>query len=92
MHVHASIGIAYSKLGAEDPAELLQAADVAMYAAKARGKNCYEVYKPALQDGRERAARTDRRAAAGRRRGRVRPPLPAHRQPGRRRAASRWRP
>jgi diguanylate cyclase (GGDEF)-like protein/PAS domain S-box-containing protein len=47
--VHASIGIAYSKLGAEDPAELLQAADVAMYAAKARGKNCYQIYEPALQ-------------------------------------------
>jgi len=47
--IHASIGVAYSKRGAEDPAELLQAADVAMYAAKARGKNCYEVYKPALQ-------------------------------------------
>ncbi|HUB68959.1 MAG TPA: EAL domain-containing protein [Acidimicrobiales bacterium] len=47
--IHASIGIAYSKLGAEDPAELLQAADVAMYAAKARGKNCYQIYEPALQ-------------------------------------------
>lgn len=47
--VHASVGIAYSKVGAEGPAELLQAADVAMYAAKARGKNCYEVYQPALQ-------------------------------------------
>ena len=33
----------------EGPAELLQAADVAMYAAKARGKGRYEVYKPALQ-------------------------------------------
>lgn len=47
--VYASIGIAYSKVGDEDPAEILQAADVAMYAAKARGKNCYEIYKPALQ-------------------------------------------
>jgi diguanylate cyclase (GGDEF)-like protein/PAS domain S-box-containing protein len=47
--VYASIGIAYSKLGEEGPAEILQAADVAMYAAKARGKNCYETYKPALQ-------------------------------------------
>ncbi|HMK96272.1 MAG TPA: diguanylate cyclase, partial [Acidimicrobiales bacterium] len=47
--VHASIGIAYSKLGTEDPAELLQAADVAMYAAKARGKNSYQLYEPALQ-------------------------------------------
>ncbi len=46
---HASIGIAYSKTGTEDPAELLQAADVAMYAAKSRGKNCYEMYEPALQ-------------------------------------------
>jgi diguanylate cyclase (GGDEF)-like protein/PAS domain S-box-containing protein len=49
VNVHASIGIAYSKAGAEEPAELMQAADVAMYAAKARGKNCYEIYKPALQ-------------------------------------------
>ena len=49
VNVHASIGIAYSKCGAEDPSELMQAADVAMYAAKARGKNCYEFYKPALQ-------------------------------------------
>ena len=49
VNVHASIGIAYSKSGTEDPADLMQAADVAMYAAKARGKNCYEVYKPALQ-------------------------------------------
>ena len=49
VNVHGSIGIAYSKGGTEDPAELMQAADVAMYAAKARGKNCYEVYKPALQ-------------------------------------------
>ena len=47
--IHASIGVAYSKCGTEGPAELLQAADVAMYTAKARGKNCYEVYKPALQ-------------------------------------------
>jgi diguanylate cyclase (GGDEF)-like protein/PAS domain S-box-containing protein len=47
--VHASVGIAYSKLGLEGPSELLQAADVAMYAAKARGKNGYEVYQPSLQ-------------------------------------------
>jgi diguanylate cyclase (GGDEF)-like protein/PAS domain S-box-containing protein len=47
--VRASIGIAYSKIGAEGAAELLQAADVAMYEAKARGKNGYEVYEPSLQ-------------------------------------------
>ena len=49
VQVHASIGIAFSKRGAEDASEILQAADVAMYAAKARGKNRYEVYQPALQ-------------------------------------------
>ena len=49
VQVHASIGIALSLAGTEDPAELLQAADVAMYAAKGRGKGGYEVYQPALQ-------------------------------------------
>jgi len=48
--VHASVGIAYSKCGLEGPAELLQEADVAMYAAKAKGKNGYEVYQPSLQE------------------------------------------
>ena len=47
--MHASIGIALGPGSTEGPAELLQAADVAMYAAKARGKGRYEVYKPALQ-------------------------------------------
>jgi diguanylate cyclase (GGDEF)-like protein/PAS domain S-box-containing protein len=47
--VRGSIGIAYSVSGVEGPAELLRAADVAMYAAKAKGKNCYEIYDPALQ-------------------------------------------
>jgi EAL domain-containing protein (putative c-di-GMP-specific phosphodiesterase class I) len=49
VQVHASIGIALGPGGTEDPADLLQASDVAMYAAKARGKGRYEVYKPALQ-------------------------------------------
>ena len=48
--IHASVGIAYSEVGLEGPAELLQAADVAMYEAKARGKNGYEVYQPSLQE------------------------------------------
>jgi diguanylate cyclase (GGDEF)-like protein/PAS domain S-box-containing protein len=47
--VRGSIGIAHSQSGMEGPAEVLRAADVAMYAAKARGKNCYEIYDPALQ-------------------------------------------
>jgi diguanylate cyclase (GGDEF)-like protein/PAS domain S-box-containing protein len=58
IQVHASIGIALPS-GAEGPAEVLQAADVAMYAAKASGKGRYEVYKPALQEAMvERLERT----------------------------------
>ena len=49
IHIRASIGIAFNRLGTEDSSELIQAADVAMYAAKARGKGRYEVYQPALQ-------------------------------------------
>jgi diguanylate cyclase (GGDEF)-like protein/PAS domain S-box-containing protein len=45
----ASIGVVLSSSGAEDPADLMQAADVAMYAAKAGGKGRYAVYEPALQ-------------------------------------------
>jgi len=47
--VRASIGIALSQGGGEDPGDLMQAADVAMYAAKAGGKGRFEVYQPALQ-------------------------------------------
>jgi len=49
IHTRASIGVAFSPMGKESPAELIQAADVAMYAAKARGKGSYEVYKPSLR-------------------------------------------
>jgi diguanylate cyclase (GGDEF)-like protein/PAS domain S-box-containing protein len=49
IRVRASIGIAFNRLGTEESSELIQAADVAMYAAKARGKGRYEVYQPALQ-------------------------------------------
>jgi len=49
IHTRASIGVAFSPMGQESPAELIQAADVAMYAAKARGKGSYEVYQPSLR-------------------------------------------
>jgi len=49
IQVRASVGIALSQAGRKDPTELMQAADVAMYAAKAHGKGCYEVYQPDLQ-------------------------------------------
>ena len=48
-HTRASIGIALSPRGTESPADLIQAADVAMYSAKARGKGSYEVYQPSLR-------------------------------------------
>ncbi len=49
IHTRASIGVALSLRGKESPAELIQAADVAMYAAKSRGKGSYEVYQPSLR-------------------------------------------
>ena len=42
--VSASIGVATTRHGAEAAADLLRAADVAMYAAKTRGKNRVEVF------------------------------------------------
>jgi diguanylate cyclase (GGDEF)-like protein/PAS domain S-box-containing protein len=49
IQVCVSVGVALSQAGREDPTELMQAADVAMYAAKAHGKGRYEVYKSDLQ-------------------------------------------
>jgi diguanylate cyclase (GGDEF)-like protein/PAS domain S-box-containing protein len=47
LFVHASMGIAISTSGALAD-DLLRNADLAMYAAKAKGKGGYEVYKPSL--------------------------------------------
>ena len=70
----------------------MQAADVAMYAAKAKGKNGYEVYQPSLQeavsDRLERTAELQRAVDEER----VRPVLPADRQPRRAAPASASRP
>ena len=52
--IGASIGVSLRD-GREGTEELLGNADVAMYAAKARGRGCYEVYRPEL-----RLARTER--------------------------------
>jgi diguanylate cyclase (GGDEF)-like protein len=46
--VHASIGYALSDQETRNAEELLRAADVAMYAAKAGGKGGYQAYRPAL--------------------------------------------
>jgi diguanylate cyclase (GGDEF)-like protein/PAS domain S-box-containing protein len=46
--VTASIGIALYPLHAPDEAALMKSADLAMYAAKEEGKNCFQVYSKAL--------------------------------------------
>jgi diguanylate cyclase (GGDEF)-like protein/PAS domain S-box-containing protein len=47
--VGASVGLSTSDYGING-AELLQQADLAMYAAKEAGKSTYELYRPSLQD------------------------------------------
>jgi diguanylate cyclase (GGDEF)-like protein/PAS domain S-box-containing protein len=46
----ASIGIAIRMADGGDADELLRRADIAMYAAKARGGNCHVTYEPQLYD------------------------------------------
>jgi diguanylate cyclase (GGDEF)-like protein len=46
VEIGVSIGMAVRTPDTEDPAELLQQADIAMYAAKANGKHRFEVYDP----------------------------------------------
>ncbi|WP_328470416.1 GGDEF domain-containing protein [Actinoplanes sp. NBC_00393] len=48
IRAHASIGVAGTTDG-DDPASLVRAADVAMYAAKHQGKNCWRNYEPAME-------------------------------------------
>ena len=48
--VHGSVGIAIS-YGQEEAEELLRNADVAMYAAKAKGKSRYEVFDVGMHEG-----------------------------------------
>lgn len=52
VRVGASIGIASSDEEVLTSVELVRRADVAMYAAKARGKNRVEIYSPELDAGR----------------------------------------
>ena len=58
----ASVGIAYGDKGA-DTDELLRNADIAMYAAKADGKNCVRVYTPDMRIA--PLARLDTQSARG---------------------------
>lgn len=55
LHVTAAIGIACAPRDATDAEMLLQRADLAMYAAKREGGDCFEVYNEAI--GQEAVAR-----------------------------------
>jgi diguanylate cyclase (GGDEF)-like protein len=46
----ASIGIAMGNASYTQPDQILRDADIAMYHAKAKGKACYEVFRPAMHD------------------------------------------
>jgi PAS domain S-box/diguanylate cyclase (GGDEF) domain len=46
---HASVGIASYPAHDDKPAELMKDADLALYAAKARGKNCAVIYSPDMR-------------------------------------------
>ena len=55
--IHASIGIAQSAGQHAQTDLLLAEADAAMYAAKARGSNCYEVFRPEMRVAAESRSR-----------------------------------
>jgi diguanylate cyclase (GGDEF)-like protein/PAS domain S-box-containing protein len=55
--IHASIGLAESTERHRDTDGLLAEADAAMYAAKARGSNCYEVFRPEMRVAAESRSR-----------------------------------
>jgi len=48
LHVRASVGVATRVSADMSPGDLLRNADLAMYAAKAKGKGCVEVFEPAM--------------------------------------------
>ncbi len=54
---HASIGLALCSEQHRDPDALLAEADAAMYAAKARGSNCYEIFRPEMRVAAESRSR-----------------------------------
>ena len=65
VHVGASVGMATAAVAACTAGELLRDADVAMYTAKVRGKNRWELFEPAMQQvvvGRHEAKRELQRA------------------------------
>ncbi len=55
--IHASVGLAASSERHRDTDGLLAEADAAMYAAKARGSNCYEIFRPEMRVAAESRSR-----------------------------------
>lgn len=55
--IGASIGIAYAEPGAFEPRQLVRDADLALYEAKRRGRNRYELFTPQLGANFERTQR-----------------------------------
>ena len=60
VEAHASFGIAHSDLAAEDSADLLRQADIAMYEAKRNGKNQWAVYEQSMHDSLLRRIRIEK--------------------------------
>jgi predicted signal transduction protein with EAL and GGDEF domain len=48
IHISTSVGIALCPDYGSSPQELLKKADLALYAAKASGRNCFRLYQPAM--------------------------------------------
>ena len=55
--IHTSIGLALADGQHTSPDQLLAEADAAMYAAKARGSHCFEVFHPAMRTAAEARSR-----------------------------------
>ena len=49
VYTNASIGIVPLDAGYERPEEVLRDADIAMYAAKVRGRGCYAIFDAAMR-------------------------------------------
>ncbi|MCE8034510.1 EAL domain-containing protein [Halomonas sp. MCCC 1A11057] len=50
LYIGASVGIAFLKEGVENPVELIQQADMAMYRAKQKGRNAWECFTSDIND------------------------------------------
>ncbi len=60
LRVSASVGISMSQSGQRSPAELMRTADMAMYHAKARGRNRTETFEVALEQAAAHRVRVER--------------------------------